>query len=111
MKILSTTSFIVLVGLICLTQTTFSQKCVEYLNQLNGYEPKIVDCPMVVSSMNKRQAQPTPDNMFVVDFHCFDVDTALCNKVENAFAYAGRYVTATLNLKSPVSVNATFLDL
>ena len=78
MKILSTTSFIVLVGLLlCLIQTTLSRRCIEYLNPLNRYENKIVDCPMV-SFMDKRQTQSKSDKMFDVEFHCSIADTELC---------------------------------
>src|SRR5205823_2897776 len=59
----------------------------------------------------KRQAQPTSDNMFTVDFTCLISDKTLCQKVESVFVTAGKFITATLNLKLPISVNATFLDL
>jgi hypothetical protein len=48
--------------------------------------------------------------MFTVDFHCSIGDSALCSKVKNVFISAGKYITATLNLKTPIKVNARFLD-
>src|SRR4051812_7158398 len=102
MKILSTISFIIiiLIGLICLTQTTLSHKCIEFKKPIYRYKTQIVDCPMVTAN-DKRQA-PTPDNMFTVDFSCLINDQVLCGKVKNVFISAGKYITATLNLKSVV---------
>ncbi|RIA87227.1 hypothetical protein C1645_301519 [Glomus cerebriforme] len=37
-------------------------------------------------------------------------DKALCNKVKNVFIAAGQFITATLNLKSPITVDAQFFD-
>ena len=101
----STTTFFIV--LICLTRITLSQTCVEHLSTLNGYETKIVDCPMVSSTSSILDKRQTSDNMFVVNFHCLITDSVLCKKAENVFNKAGRFITATLNLKSPVTVNAT----
>src|SRR2546423_558322 len=109
MKILSMIFFIVLMGLMHLTQTTLSQ-CLEYLSPFNRSEAIVVNCPTVTTN-NKRQAQPTSDNMFTVDFTCLISDETLCQKVKNVFITAGKFITATLNLKLPISVNATFLDI
>src|ERR1044072_7356966 len=109
MKILSTISLIVLIGLTCLTSIALSEKCLEYLSPLH-HETKFVDCPMVLSN-DKRQAQPTSDNMFIVNFCCTASDKVLCNKVENVFITAGKYITATLNLKSTITVNATLTNI
>ncbi|RIA87718.1 hypothetical protein C1645_776596 [Glomus cerebriforme] len=109
MKILSRISFIILIGLICLTQTTLSAKCITYKRPIFRYEKEVIDCP-IVSSNDKRQTQATPDNMFVVNFNCSVADKVLCNKVQNVFVTAGKFITATINLKSVVSVDAKFLD-
>ncbi|UZO16338.1 uncharacterized protein OCT59_007727 [Rhizophagus irregularis] len=100
--------FIIIIGLSCLTPMSLSEKCLDYLSPLNG-ETKIVDCPMV-SSNDKRQTQPTLDNMFAVDFSCLIDDSVLCDKVEKVFVTAGKFITATLNLKAVVSVDAQFLN-
>ena len=94
MKILSTIIFIVLIGLVCLTPTTLSQKCLEHLGPLHLHETRMVDCP-IVSSIDKRQ-QPTSDNLFFVDFHCLITDNILCGKINNVFITAGKFITATL---------------
>lgn len=110
MKKLSTTLFIILIGL-CLTHTVSSEKCIQYFNPLNSKENRVFDC-LMASPAQKRQL-PTPpasDNMFNVQFNCLVNDKALCSKVENVFVTAGRFITATLNLKSVISVNATFLN-
>src|ERR1051325_2889408 len=109
MKISSIIIFTVLIGLTCLTKTTLSQSCLEYLSPIGDLrKTKMVDCPMVSSiDMDKRQ---TPDNMFVIDFQCTDTDDVLCKKVSNVFDTAGKFITATINLKSPINVNAKFLD-
>ena len=116
MKILSTISFIILIGLTYLTQTTLSQKqqksqkCIEFTRPIYRYKTVMVDCPMVTTN-DKRQAPVTSDNMFTVDFNCLVDDTVLCNKVRNVFITAGKFITATLNLKSIIIVNATLANL
>ena len=102
MKISSTISLIVLIGLASLIQTTLSQ-CLEYLSIFNRKETRTVDCPMVTIN-KKRQAQPTSDNMFTVDFTCLISDETLCQKVKNVFVTAGKFITATLNLKFRIIV-------
>jgi hypothetical protein len=62
---------------------------------------------MVSSSINKRQ---TNDNMFVVKFSCSINNKALCDKVQNVFATAGKFITSTLNLKAAINVNAQLQD-
>jgi len=105
---MKTTPFTALIGLIFLSQITLSQKCIDYFNSYNRYETKFVDCPMVSSSLDKRQ---TTDNMFTIEFTCSITDTVLCDKARNAYITAGKYVTATLNLNVPLVVNATMLDI
>src|ERR1051325_5723982 len=108
MKNLSTISFIVLIGLVCLIQMTLSQ-CVEYVSPLDRIKTRRVDCPMV--KLEKRQAQPTQDNMFKIDFECLVPDKTLCIKVNEVFIAAGKFITTSLNLKQPITVTAKFLDL
>ncbi|CAI2171089.1 9732_t:CDS:2 [Funneliformis geosporum] len=110
MKNLSTTLFIILIGL-CLTHTVSSEKCIQYSNPLNQRENRVFDC-LMASPSQKRQlpTPPTSDNMFNVQFNCLVDDKVLCGKVENVFVTAGKFITATLNLKSEISVNATFLN-
>src|SRR4051812_47065407 len=101
MKILSTISLIFLIG--CLIQTSLSQQCIEYSSPFNKNEIKMVDCPMATFN-DKRQASPTPtsDDLFKIDFQCLITNETLCNKVNNVFVTAGKFITATLNLNSPV---------
>src|ERR1051325_3361216 len=99
MKISLTISFIVLVVLICLTQTALSIQCLEYLSPIYRHETRFVDCPMV-SSKDKRQVSPanpapTPpepapasNDKFTVNFQCLITDKTLCDKVDNVFATA-----------------------
>ncbi|CAB4399068.1 unnamed protein product [Rhizophagus irregularis] len=108
MKILSTINFIILIGLICLTQT-LSHKCLEFKKPLYKYKTQVVDCPLVTAN-DKRQTQTSPDNMFVVDFDCSINNATLCDKVKDVFITAGKFITATLDLKSAVSVKAQFVD-
>src|SRR5581483_9294740 len=110
MKILSTILFVILIGSLCLVQTTLSQQCVEYLSPLDKSKFKIADCPMVAASPTKHKRQTQADNMFIINLDCSISDTALCGKVNDTFNAAGKYITATLNLKNPIVVNATFLD-
>jgi hypothetical protein len=93
----------------CLTQTTLSLKCLEFTKPLYRYKTQTVDCPIVTAN-DKRQAPSSPDNMFVVDFICLINNVTLCDKVKNVFVTAGKFITATLNLKSVVSVKAEFVD-
>jgi hypothetical protein len=121
MKFLSTISFIVLVELICLTQMTLSMQCLEYINPIYRHKTRFVDCPMV-SSKDKRQVtpgnpepstpEPTPasNEKFIVDFLCLIDDKTLCDKVDNVFITAGKFITETLNLKSQITVAAKFFD-
>ncbi|CAB4399069.1 unnamed protein product [Rhizophagus irregularis] len=110
MKILSKISFIFLIGLICLTQLTLSQKCLEYLRPVYRYETKVIDCPMV-STNDKRQSIPTSnDLMFIINFKCLTNDKITCGKVENVLITAGKFITATLNLKTAITVDAQFLN-
>ncbi|GET00475.1 hypothetical protein GLOIN_2v1837721 [Rhizophagus clarus] len=108
MKILSTISFVILLELICLVQMTLTEKCLEYIAPFYR-KTKIVECPMVASK-DKRQTTTNSNNMITVDFHCLTDDKTLCNKVEQVFITAGKFITATLNLKTVISVNAQFLD-
>ncbi|RGB43135.1 hypothetical protein C1646_782275 [Rhizophagus diaphanus] len=48
--------------------------------------------------------------MFAVDFSCLIDDSVLCDKVEKVFVTAGKFITATLNLKAVISVDAQFLN-
>src|SRR5688572_11911140 len=98
MKNLSTISFVVLIGLICLTPPTLSDRCLEYVNLLDGLETRAIDCPRIISSIDKRQTPGTSDNMFVVKFTCAIDDQSLCEKVNNVYNTAGKFITATLNL-------------
>jgi hypothetical protein len=100
--------FIILIGLSGLTQTTLLEKCLDYVNPLNESKT-IVDCP-IVSSNDKRQTQPTLDNMFIINFSCLIDDSVLCGKIERVFVTAGKFITATLNLKAVISVDAQFLN-
>src|SRR5581483_484327 len=97
MKILSTILFVILIGSLCLVQTTLSQQCVEYLSPLDKSKFKIADCPMV--KIDKRQAPSPviPVNLFNVNFNCLINDNVLCSKVKNVFITAGKYITATLD--------------
>jgi hypothetical protein len=110
MKILSTVSFIFLIGLVCLTRLTLSLKCLEYLRPVYRYETKVVDCPMV-STNNKRQLIPASnDLMFIINFNCLTNDKVICSKVENVLITAGKFLTATLNLKTAITIDAQFLN-
>ncbi|GBB98208.1 hypothetical protein RclHR1_03170004 [Rhizophagus clarus] len=111
MKVLIKTSFTVLAVLIVLTRTTLSEKCVVYSEPVYRYKTQFIDCPMVKknATLEKRQ-NTTPDDMFNVNFHCSINDNSLCNRVKNVFVSAGKYITATLNLKTQIQVNAQFLD-
>jgi hypothetical protein len=100
---------------------TLSQQCIEYLNPLYRHKTRFVDCPMVsskdkrqVSSGNPAPSAPTPkapNDKFIVDFDCQIADKVLCNKVDNVFITAGKFITDTINLKAPVTVTAKFYDL
>ncbi|PKY43779.1 hypothetical protein RhiirA4_541363 [Rhizophagus irregularis] len=111
MKILSTTLFVVVLELICLVQITVPEKCLEYISPFYQ-KTRMIDCPMIHSkdSKDKRQTSSKSDNMITVDFQCLIDDKQLCKKVEQVFITAGKFITATLNLKSIISVNAQFLD-
>jgi hypothetical protein len=109
MKILTTILFVVVLKLICLTQITLSEKCLEYIAPFYR-KTRIINCPMVYSKKVKRETPSKLDNMITVDFHCLIDDKPLCNKVEQVFVMAGKFITATLNLKTVISVNAEFLD-
>ncbi|RIA87717.1 hypothetical protein C1645_877852 [Glomus cerebriforme] len=104
----SSNYFIILIGLTWLIQITISEKCLEYLSPIYRYKIKVVDCP-IVSSNNKRQTIPT-DNMLTINFNCLIDDNILCNKVENVLVTAGKFITATLNLKSAVNLDAQFVN-
>ncbi|KAG9286285.1 hypothetical protein G9A89_014271 [Geosiphon pyriformis] len=74
-----------------------------------------VKCPMVTDSksLEKRQellSAANSTNMFQVLFTCGINNKNTCNKVKNAFLTAGKIITATLVLKSPIIVNATYMD-
>src|SRR4051812_18332149 len=96
---------VVLVELLCLT---LSEQCIEYIRPLYRQKTKIIDCP-TVSFKDKRET-PLASNKFTIDFNCLINDKTLCDKVENVFVIAGKFITATLDLKSVVSVKAQFLD-
>src|ERR1044072_1673737 len=106
MKILSTIYFIFLIELIYLTKTTLSSN-LYHLNP-NRYESKVVDFPTTESSLDKRESL---NDMFSVNVHCSNINKTLCDKTKNVFAKAGKYITATLNLKTPIIVSANFSDL
>jgi len=113
-KISSIIPFVIFVELICFTQTILTNdlkhlknQCLEFTNPLNHYESRIVDCP-TIESLDKRA--PSGD-MFVVNFNCKVSDKELCDKVDNVFNTAGRFITATINLKTTINVDAQFVDL
>ncbi|RGB43137.1 hypothetical protein C1646_782277 [Rhizophagus diaphanus] len=64
----------------------------------------------MVTANDKRQTPTSPDNMFVVDFDCSINNVTLCDKVKDVFITAGKFITATIDLKSAVSVKAQFVD-
>ncbi|CAG8602977.1 7673_t:CDS:1 [Rhizophagus irregularis] len=109
MKTLTNISFIGLIISIILIQTTLSEKCVIYSQPIYRFKTQFIDCPMIKKNTNLEKRQ-NADDMFIVDFHCSIGDSALCSKVKNVFISAGKYITATLNLKTPIKVNAQFLD-
>ncbi|GBB98211.1 hypothetical protein RclHR1_03170007 [Rhizophagus clarus] len=110
MKVLSSIPFIFLISIVCLTQLSISQKCLEYLRPIYRYETKVVDCPMV-SINDKRQLIPeSNDLMFIINFNCLINDKIMCNKVENVLITAGKFVSATLNLKTAITIDAQFLN-
>ncbi|GBB98213.1 hypothetical protein RclHR1_03170009 [Rhizophagus clarus] len=89
---------------------TLSHKCLEFEEPIYRYKTRMVDCPMVTANERRQVPTTTPDNMFTLDFSCMVNDQVLCDKVRNVFITAGKFITATLNLKSAVSVKAQFLD-
>src|SRR5688572_31068157 len=100
MKISSTIYFIFLIELIYLTKTISS-------SNLYRYESEVVDFPTIESSLDKRASS---NDMFSVIFHCRNINKTLCDKTKNVFVKAGKYITATLDLKMPIVVNAQFID-
>src|SRR5256885_1016179 len=65
----------------------------------------------MVTFHDKRQEQPKSDNMFKINFSCSITNKTLCDQVNEVFVSAGKFISATLNLKSVINVNAQFLDL
>src|SRR5256885_1674708 len=82
----------------------------EYLTPLKRDKTKVVNCPMVTFH-DKRQEQPKSDNMFKINFTCSIANKTLCDQVNEVFVSAGKFISATLNLKSVINVNAQFSDL
>src|SRR5437762_4556093 len=92
MKFLSTIPFVILIGLVCLIQTTMSQSCLEYLNPIYRFETKFVDCPMVSSKYKRDKRQETPTDMFTINFQCLIDNKTLCDKVNNVLITAGKFI-------------------
>lgn len=54
---------------------------------------------------------PSPTNWFIITkFQCTS-DKTKCDKVKNVINLAGKYITATLNFKLSIKIDAGFLDL
>ncbi|KAG9301726.1 hypothetical protein G9A89_002958 [Geosiphon pyriformis] len=90
-------------------------QCFDY-DSLGMKNRKQVYCPFVTdskSSLKKREESLTvanSTNMFEIILNCDINDNVKCKKVSNAFLIAGEIITATLLLKSPIIVSASYVD-
>uniref|UniRef100_A0A1D1Y5Y4 Uncharacterized protein PB7E8.01 n=1 Tax=Anthurium amnicola TaxID=1678845 RepID=A0A1D1Y5Y4_9ARAE len=117
MKTLTTIAFFITITIVltCLVRPTLSElsrlseQCMVYIKPYRT-ETKIIKCPMVTTDESSLEKRQNSEDMFTVNFKCSISDNNLCNKVKNVFNSAGKYITATLNLKTPIKVNAQFLD-
>ncbi|CAG8447892.1 10892_t:CDS:2 [Scutellospora calospora] len=52
----------------------------------------------------------SPDQAFVIDFHCGVSDKTLCSKAQTAFNLVGKRIASVLKINVVIKVNATFTD-
>ncbi|CAG8525302.1 5912_t:CDS:2 [Ambispora gerdemannii] len=119
MILFKSSSLLVLLLLLTITSLanipTTNAQCYEH-NPLKISDKELVECPLVddgddEESLKKRQnTSSNSTQMFQIKLTCGISDRAICAKVNTAFAAAGTIISATLNLKEPVTVNATFID-
>ncbi|CAI2174399.1 5468_t:CDS:1 [Funneliformis geosporum] len=92
---------------------TLSQ-CFDYPNPLKKTYKIPIECPMEKQQKSIKFAtsysQQSGENMFLVTFTCGILDVALCDKAKNAFESAGKIISSTLELNTPINLNASFLD-
>ncbi|CAG8511221.1 10278_t:CDS:2 [Funneliformis caledonium] len=92
---------------------TLSQ-CFDYPNPLNRTYKISTTCPMEKQQKSIKFAtsysQQSGENMFLLTFTCGIPDVALCDKAKNAFESAGKIISSTLQLNTPINLNASFLD-
>ncbi|CAI2170222.1 17380_t:CDS:2 [Funneliformis geosporum] len=71
-----------------------------------------VACSMVKQPKKELKFQVSNDtNMFSLQFFCEIQDKKLCSKAKSSFEEAGRIITSTLILNSPIIINATFRNM
>ncbi|CAG8569484.1 10239_t:CDS:2 [Funneliformis caledonium] len=89
-----------------------SAQCIDQPSPIKPRNKMAVACSMVKQpKKNLKFHVSNETNMFDLQFFCEIQDKALCAKAKSSFEEAGRIITSTLILNTPIIINATFQDM
>ncbi|RIB20978.1 hypothetical protein C2G38_2140878 [Gigaspora rosea] len=93
---------------------TCASTCYEHTSYPYDHKSmKPAQCDMVTvkkQQLNNAVGYLSPDQAFIIDFHCGVSDKTLCNKAQQAFNHVGQRIASVLKISTAIKVNATFTD-
>ncbi|CAG8511202.1 10277_t:CDS:2 [Funneliformis caledonium] len=87
---------------------TSSIKCFDHPNSLNFHQRISVNCNFSTRSLKTKRK--SSNDKFQINFTCGIDDKKLCDKVQKSFESAGQIIVATISLRNPITVDASFYD-
>ncbi|CAB4411456.1 unnamed protein product [Rhizophagus irregularis] len=93
----------------------FSQ-CIDYFDALDHEVKRNVACPLVTDDPSKysRRAPSSYENgskIQITEFKCNNATEEICNKVKDTILIAGKIISKTFILKSPIFLSVNYTNL
>ncbi|CAG8473384.1 6960_t:CDS:10 [Acaulospora morrowiae] len=112
---LFTISFIFsVVFVISVSDQAFALSCRDHYYPFDHKSSKKITCDVTKNKgfdqLKSNATTLSPDQAFVIDFHCGVNNATLCNKAKNAFISVGIRIASVVNFNTPLRVNATFTN-
>ncbi|CAB4394986.1 unnamed protein product [Rhizophagus irregularis] len=107
--------FIFFIFLIFFNELVFSQ-CIDYFDALDHEVKRNVACPLVTDDPSKysRRAPSSYEDeskIQITEFKCNNATEEICNKVKDTILIAGKIISKTFILKSPIFLSVNYTNL
>jgi hypothetical protein len=101
--------------LIFFNERIFSQ-CIDYFDAIDHEVKRNVACPLVTDDPSKYSRRTTSSyedesKIQIVDFKCNNATEEICNKVRDTFFVAGKIISETFILKSPILLSVNYTNI